>query len=156
MRAHASLVMVAGLAFAVALLPRHAQAQSTAGAFEFSPVTAAAPRGMAKVFIPDSTVTTSFGSGVPPRVAEESHGCRVALRDPLTGVRFLLIESQRVEDVVTSENGQTVRTSKSQGNYLPVGAGDMRVPDPSARQMLRVECATNTVLGMTGPAPART
>lgn len=155
MRAHASLVTIAGLAFTMAHLPRHAHAQSAAASSEISPVTAPPPRGMARVFIPDSTAKTSFGSGAP-RVGEESNGCRVALRDPLTGVRFLLIQSHRVEDLVTSKSGRTVRTSKSHGNYLPVTGQDISVPEPSARQMLQVECTTNTVLGMTGSAHAGT
>jgi hypothetical protein len=141
-------VTVAAALFAITFSARTVEAQSAAGFREFSPITAAAPASISKVLTPDSTWATS-SKGAPARVGEENNGCRVVLRDPKNGARYILIESQVIEEEATSREGRTVETRERQGNYLLTdGKSDISVPVNSRRQFIRVACATNRVLGL--------
>jgi hypothetical protein len=149
MRTPTRFIAVAVIACGLALSPRLGHAQSAAGHPNFSPVVAAAPAGIAKVLVPDSTVASSMGNGLTPRIGEENNGCRVVLLDRKSGSRYLLIQSQLVEDRVTSRGGRTVRTSESQGNYVLMdGRTEINTPLESTQSFLRVACGTNEVLGL--------
>lgn len=118
---------------------------SAAAQASLPPVVARAPRAIARVLVVDSTTAVAPAPSDPPQVGAHGNGCTYALRDPKSGVRYLLFQSSQVSMYEHPRPGHTVTRTSAKADYL---LADGPLPVLPAGYALRVACGENHVLGL--------